>query len=151
MITEEEQADEFPTHEQSPFDQALQQQHQFYISEATRIKREQPERYAGHSLSQRILDMGLISSPENRSAGLPVAGNSVNEMPPPRFSLSHQPTQLRTQGKPKSEPQSDLLDYHQIWMNSNIATAVMQTESCQILKGNVRFMKYNEYNEEIME
>ena len=150
-MTEEEQVDVFSAHEQSPFDQALQQQHQFYISEADRIKREHPERYAGHSLAQRILDIGLVSSPESRSERLPAASNPLDEMPPPRFSLSHQSTQSRTHDNPKPESQSNFLDYYQIWMNSNIATAVMHIESGQILKGNSRFMKYGGYDEGIME
>ena len=141
MATEEEQVDVFPAHEQSPFDQILQQKHQFYISEANRIKREHPERYAGHSLAQRILDMGTVPSTGNQSERLSTASSSAIEMPPPKHSLSQQSVQSRITTKPVSKPEGDLLDYHQIWMKNNIASAVMQIENGQILKGNDTFMK----------
>ena len=140
---EEEQVDVFPTQEPSPFDQTLQQQHQFYISEANRMQRDHPERYSGHSLAQRILDMDSSSSSESRSNGvMATADSTVSEMPPPRFSLSQQSTQAHASTNPSSEQGSELPDYHQIWMNSNIATAVLHIENGQILRGNNRFMKY---------
>ena len=146
-IPPEEEA--FPVIEQSPFDQTLRQKHQYYIEEANRRKREMPERYEGHSLAQRILAMEEEEKSKEIANGLPgnQATNPSTQLPmeaevtSPKltpFVPSNQPTSTAGQ---QASPDNNAIDFYQIWMNSNVATAIIHIETGQLLKGNSMFMR----------
>lgn len=110
--------------EPSPFNQELQKQHQQSIQEAERRMHDDPERYRGHSLLQRVINAEGGSEPESHE----------EEMAPPSSSLS--------QTSPLGSSGIETLDYKRVWMSNNIATVVVHIETGQLLKGNTMFMKW---------
>lgn len=124
--TESTNSDEetFSVDEPSPFNQDLQKQHQQAVHEADQRMHDDPERYRGHSLLQRVIDAEGSSEPESQE----------KEMAPPSSSLS--------QTSPLGSSGIETLDYKRVWMSNNIATVVVHIETGQLLKGNTMFMKW---------
>ena len=113
----------FPVDEPSPFNQTLQKQHQQSIQEAEQRMHDDPERYRGHSLLQRVINAEGASETEPHE----------EEMAPPSSSLS--------QTSPLGSSGIETLDYKRVWMSNNIATVIVHIETGQLLKGNTMFMK----------
>ena len=103
----------FPVDEPSPFNQELQKQHQQSIQEAEQRMHDDPERYRGHSLLQRVINAEGASETEPHEEEMAPLGSSGVET----------------------------LDYKRVWMSNNIATVVVHIETGQLLKGNTMFMK----------
>ncbi|KAK8803029.1 hypothetical protein WA588_002188, partial [Blastocystis sp. NMH] len=118
----------FPVDEPSPFNQTLQKQHQQSIQEAEQRMHDDPERYRGHSLLQRVINAEGASETEPHE----------EEMTPPSSSLS--------QTSPLGSSGIETLDYKRVWMSNNIATVVVHIETGQLLKGNTMFMKLFQFS-----